>query len=167
MSKKWYVILIISIVLNLVAAGFAGGRLLHKNMDTHPPMPHPNGVKNIESNLEMEDRRAIMRTLRDIRREGHSADQAIKTARENVVSILNQPDASEAQIFQALVAMTQAEATLRTKEQARLAAYLATLSADERAFVSKVMARSSGRRGNRQRPPPKHRDGQRPPPQDR
>jgi uncharacterized membrane protein len=135
--KKW---LIASVLINVFLIGGVAGGLYQGSNRPHPPAPMvQHGLRKALAQLPEARRHQLRRLLRQTRAENQTLIAASRQAHLDVISRLQSPSLDRDALDADLDRARTADISLRTRVDATLADFAATLPVDERQKLAGAM----------------------------
>jgi uncharacterized membrane protein len=135
--KKW---LVASVLINVFLIGGVAGGLYQWSNRAHPPAPMvQHGLRKALAQLPEARRHQLRRLLRETRRENQSLIAASRQAHLDVITRLQSPTLDRDALDADLDRARTADISLRSRVDATLADFAATLPVDERQKLADAM----------------------------
>jgi uncharacterized membrane protein len=145
MSKNIKILFTVSILLNVLLLGLSGG-MASGWMRWHEW--NKGDWDSVKSNLSPETHSIMEREFQDMRRSMKELGRESREARENIASVLSQPDYSEAALDDALQRLEAAQRNIMDHKIAATKKLVAEVSVEDRRKMAEHLSRSlSGKYG--------------------
>ena len=149
-SKRLKMLLVVSLLVNVFLVGGAlGGLYQWSKFQPQPGAVVQHGLRQALAQLPEDRRHQLRRMLRDTRQENQPLIVASRQAHRDVMQRLQAPTLDRDALDADLDRARTADITLRTRFDATLADFAASLPADERQKLAQAM--TARRQGNAQK----------------